>query len=153
MTYSAWMAIATQIQSLLQAAIGTSSSADYKITDAKMMIRKNPWNVTEETGPGIFIVPVEDTRTLATTRRDDVGYGVGILIFQKTDRNNKSETQLDQLTYWRQKAMDALREIRINSAGVWRVAIEPRIVLDENAFRNQYDMTSFTARCFAREGS
>jgi len=149
-SYSDWKQIADELFVYLRDAIGTSSDAQYKIADAAIETRKVAF-VGEISAARLVLMPVDETRSVVTVTQDDVGYGVGIVIAQPANRD--TTTSMDQILYWRQKAIDAISERRLSESGVWRVAIEPRIVLDESAFRNMCDVTSFVARCYKRKAS
>lgn len=152
-SYSDWKRIADELFVHLRDAIGTTSDAQFKITDALIETKKFPV-FGEVTDARLVLLPVDDVRQSITTTQDDVGYGVGIIIAQKSNRDigeRDSTTAFDRILYWRERAIDAISERRLNESGVWRVAIEPRVVVDESAFRNMCDMTSFVARCYKRK--
>lgn len=150
MTYSDWKRIADELFVYLRDAIGTTSSAQFKITDAKIETRKLAF-LGEITEARLVLMPVDETRQIVSTTKDDVGYGVAVVIAQPSNRN--TTTEIDRIAYWRETAIDSISERRLRESDVWRVAIEPRVVLDESAFRNMVDVTSFVARCYKRKAS
>lgn len=149
--YGNWLPIARALRTQLVAALGTASGASYTILDANFKIRKRP-RYSEVTVPMCFIFLVDDTRAFATVTQDDVGYGIGIAFVKPTNQDNASEVDIDTVDYWRRVAITTLGEQRIDSVGVFRIVIEPRSVIDEGAFRNMVDVSSFVARAFRREG-
>lgn len=150
MTYSDWKWIADELFVYLRDAIGTTSDAQFKITDAKIETRKLAF-LGEIAEARLVLMPVDETRQIVSTQLDDVGYGVAVVIAQPSNRS--TTTEIDRICYWRERAIDAISERRLVESGVWRVAIEPRVVLDESAFRNMVDVTSFIARCYKRKAS
>lgn len=143
---SQWMLCAEGCKSLMETALEAITPP---IDGANMHIQKTPWKTGNLAAPGVLIVPVDETNTAVTNKRDDVGHGVGIIIFQAGNRDTTS-TNLDRLSVWRDAAKTALRAKRILAADCHMIDIEPRVVVDEAAFQNQYDVTSFVARCHVR---
>lgn len=143
---SQWMLCAEGCKALLETALEAITPP---IDGANMHIQKTPWKTGNLTAPGVLLVPVDETNNPVTNRRDDVGHGVGVIIFQAGNRE-QTATKLDNLNAWRDAAKTALRMKRILAADCHMIDIEPRVVVDEAAFQNQYDVTSFVARCHVR---
>lgn len=117
------------------------------LAETSHYIRKFPWDESV-THPAAFYLPTPETIRDATNASDDYGYGVQIIFTQATNRD--LDANLDRLLLWRQQAMGALHNKRLDEADIYRVVIEPGFVIDPAAFRAQYDSTTFTARCFRR---
>lgn len=121
------------------------------ISDSDIRVQKLPWQRTQ-VEPGIFITPITeklDPRA-GTNARDDIGYGVQVVIVQKSN-----QSQTDNLTTeltWRQRIRRSFHNKRLS--GVTEVNIcyvEPGAVVLPSLFEEMYDVQSLIIRCMSRE--
>jgi len=119
------------------------------LTDANVIVRKLPW-VRGADIPGVIISPVDDRWRWINNTQIEVTYGIHIAIVQA---GNQSQTSShDAIIYQRQQAVDALADDRLASVDeIVDLAIEPSGLILSEAFRRQYDVSAFVARCVSRE--
>lgn len=149
MSQSDWKKCADGVKALLDAVFPSIdiNGFDVIVADAIVIRRKaRVWDGM--TLPGIILSPMDEIERIATVKRNDRGHGVGVVFVQAANRAEL--TGLDPLQYWRNIAKDTLLNQRIDSARIHRIDNEPRQVVDDSAFSNMYDVTSFTARCWVR---
>lgn len=146
MSNSRWHKAAEGVQALLQTALSGLASPDNLATN-RIVIKERPNRLESDPKEGVFLFPVDETATPATHIQDDEGHGVGVVIFRIS---NQSPSVDDRLHYWADTAKQAARLKRIASADVHRTEIEPRALLDPSAFGQNYNIASFTVRCFIR---
>lgn len=143
---SRWLLCAEGVKSLIGTALAALDSPN-AIAEAAVIIRDTPWQTDGLTVPGVMLVPMPELNIPATNVRDDEGHGVGVIIFQATDR---ATAVSDALHLWRDTAKTAIRNKRIGAANCHQIDIEPRAVIDPASFANQFSITSFVARCYVR---
>jgi hypothetical protein len=107
--------------------------------------------------PGVVVVPIIETMptNAGTNARDDTGYGVLAVGFQKkvsdTDEDQYTENAARMLK-WRDQMKKAMREWRL--AGVpesIRTTVEPGGLFVPSEFSNQFDVEALAFRCTCRE--
>jgi hypothetical protein len=124
------------------------------IDDADIIVQKFAWNA-EKVTPGIFICPVTESNRPVTSARNDVGYGVQVVIVRAANRSLTSG--MTTVLKWRE-------QIRILFDGSVRsgtpllgvdevhyVQVEPGPVYDWGAFAAMWDIGSLVVRCYCRE--
>ena len=149
MSESDWHKAADGVKTLLDAVFPAIavSGIDPIVADS-IVIRKRPVLFAGITLPAIILAPMDELERVATVSQNDTGHGIGVVIVQTGNR--EATTDSDQLQYWRGLAKATLLNQRINSAGVYRIDLEPRTVLDAAAWGAMYDVTSFVARAWIR---
>lgn len=146
MSNSRWHKAAEGVQSLIQTALGALASPN-ALASNRIVIKEKPHRLETDAKEGVFLFPVDETTQPATHRQDDEGHGVGVVIYRPS---NQSPAVDDRLHYWADTAKQAARLKRIASADVHRTEIEPRALLDPAAFGQNFNIASFTVRCFIR---
>ncbi len=119
------------------------------IDDAHVIVRKLPWVRGAEL-PAVIISPISDTLRRVNNQQIEVGYGCHVCIVQAS--NQDLTTSHDAFLYWREQIEDALVANKLAAvSGVINLIIEPSGLILPQAFRKQYDVSAFVARCIARE--
>ncbi len=137
-------AVQTVIAGLLLDGIG--SAADIKV-------RKIPLN-RDALKPGIFLTPLPEKIEGVTNTRDDIAYSVLVTMCQISNEDLTSD--FGRLLLWRESIRKAFRDKPgyqplAAVAEVHSVAVEPRAVVDAEAFRNQYDVSLLVVKVTTRE--
>lgn len=134
----------------IKSAIGTSSSATYKIADANIVDEKLPWIENDSMLPGVILTPVPELEKNATNASDDIGYGVQVTVAQSSNRD--LSTNRDRI-YWLREKIAGLyrnRRLAVSGVGTYICSIEPKPVIDVAAFVNLFDATAFVVRVWVR---
>jgi hypothetical protein len=125
------------------------------LNTANFTRRKLPWNrklTANEVKPGAFITPAperQDSRA-GTNQRDDVGYGVAIVVVRVSNKDLISNE--DATLLWRQQINKAFRNQRLDGVVEnWKCEVEPGSVFNSSLFGDGYDVFSMTVRCWCRE--
>lgn len=125
------------------------------LNTANFTRRKLPWNrklTSGEAKPGAFITPAperQDSRA-GTNQRDDIGYGVAIVVVRVSNEDLTSNEGATLL--WRQQINMAFRNQRLDGVTEnYRCDVEPGSVFNSSLFGNGYDVFSMTIRCWCRE--
>lgn len=117
--------------------------------------RKIPYNrkLTEsEAKPGAFITPVPETQNPreGTNLRDDVGYGIAIVVIRVS--NEDLTSNIDSTVLWRQQINKAFRNQRLDGVVEnTNCTVEPGSIFNPAHFGEGYDVFSMTVRCWCRE--
>lgn len=143
---SAWHLAAEGVKTLVGTALAALASPNTLSADA-VVIKERPQKESGDAAEGVFLVPVAQTNDPVTNIRDDVGHGVGVVIYRPSNQATEAD---DKLHLWMDTATAAVRRKRISSANVHLTEIEPRSVIDAQAFGNNHSVASFVARCIVR---
>lgn len=151
MPESTWYTIAEALVTELEGAVQNDVDASIAMAANGVVIRQRPQRLQDDRRSGVYIVPLNDTNTPITNIRDDVGYGLGIIVFNVNNRELTDST--DTLHAWVEACKVRLRRKQINSITprVHKIDIEPRSVIDSGAFGSGFAVGSFLARCLVRQ--
>ncbi len=102
--------------------------------------------------PAVFIYPLPEriNPALGTNIHDQIEYGIGVTIAQKSD--DSQTDQFERFLKWRQRIRSKFIHQRLT--GVTEVntcRVEPRDVIHPAGFADGYDVESMIVRCIAWE--
>lgn len=139
-------ALVTQIKG----AIGTSSAASSKITDAQIVYAKHPLARSHEAAlPACVVSPVPETMGRGTNASYDVNYSARVTLIQSS--NGDLTANSDRLLYWRQVLLDLFADRRLTGYSAASIlTIEPGSPFSPAAWRDNVDVSSFVVRAAVR---
>lgn len=125
-------------------------------SSANITSRKYPWNrgfLTDAIDGAVFVTPLNDRITPAQNESDDWGLAVQVTAAQKSNEDLTTGLSADLLC--RQQLINAVLPRPGQAAlpgvdNVYDLRIEPGPVIDEGAFKENYDVGAFVVRCIAR---
>lgn len=130
--------------------------AEGEIADADILKQKLPWNLLDK-DKGAFVTPLTESWAIRGSETRQQGYPVQVTLFRRSNQDNTSDFDVMK---WRKRISDHFGAlVKNDSAGafftsvpaVFNIAIEPGPVIDEAAFRGQFDATTLVIRCITRE--
>lgn len=140
----------TAIQADVQALALTAIPGANVVVRWLPRLREQEGNVIADPTPLVVIAPPGPEMMLGgLNTTDDIGYPCIVAFFDKDPdlANNMSRNLL-----WRELAINSLREQRLAGVPeVEKVEIIPDAVVDLAAWREQYWVSAFVARCIARQ--
>lgn len=137
------------IVAAIKGAIGTNSSAEYKVSDNHILLVKHAMQrVTIEDG-SVIVAPLQETIVSPTNASYDVGYGC--LVAMKQNGDQDLTANMDRVLYWRQVLMDLFHERRLSGfAAAHLLKVEPRAVFDPGAWSANQDASLIVVRGLVR---
>ena len=126
------------------------------ISDDDVRVRKLPYGRGFDVDkPLIAVCPINEEFNLgATNERDDIGYGVAIVMLQPS--NQDLESHIDRILQWRESirksfSCDNVNDLTGAPDSLYVVRLMPGAVFDKAAFDNQFDQSVLVLRLTSRE--
>lgn len=142
------------IQGIIQAIISAGSLPNLVGGQMPVLIREViDYKVPDVAKPHIQIAPFGPERYSGEdfNDRDDIGYGIAIAIIADADPATTPYT-LETRLAWRQKIRRPLNNVPVNINGtIYVVKVEPRDVIEREAWFDASFMSGFVVRAWAEE--
>lgn len=133
----------------IKGAIGTSSSAEHKISDNHIVLAKHAMQRATVEDGSVIIAPLQETIVSPTNASYDIGYGCLIALKQNGDQ--ELSTNMDRILYWRQVLIDLFHERRLSGfSAAHLLKCEPRAVFDPGAWAANQDASLVVVRALVR---